>query len=138
MDNPGTDSATDGASSSAGEGGHELDQLVEHWLTLPDIAELLDLKVTLVRRLLQERQLVAVRRGPNNVLSVPAKLVGPQGPLPELSGTFTVLADSGYEGESALRWLFTPDDSITGGTPIDALLAGHKTEVRRRAQALAI
>jgi hypothetical protein len=134
VEDPVTETATD----PAGDPAQDLDQLVDEWLTLPDVAERLDLKVTLVRRLLQERQLVAVRRGANNVLSVPAKLVGPQGPLPELPGTLTVLADSGYEGESALRWLFTPDESITGGTPIDALLAGHKTEVRRRAQALAI
>ena len=35
-----------------------------------------------------------------------------------------------------MRWLFTPDDSLPG-TPADALRAGRKTEVRRRAQALA-
>ena len=116
----------------------DLDQLVDDWLTLPDIAERLDLKVTLVRRMLQERQLLAVRRGERNTLSVPARLIGPQGPLPELPGTLTVLADAGYEGEDALRWLFTPDETITGGSPVGALLAGHKTEVRRRAQALAI
>ena len=116
----------------------DLDQIVDEWLTLPDIAERLDLKVTLVRRLLQEGQLVAVRRGERNVLSVPARLLGPDGPLPELAGTLTVLADAGYEGADALRWLFTPDQSITGGSPVGALLAGHKTEVRRRAQALAI
>ena len=57
-------------------------------------------------------------------------------PLPELRGTLTVLMDSGYDDESALRWLFTPDESLPGA-PVDALLAGRKTEVRRRAQALA-
>lgn len=116
----------------------DLDQLVEEWLTLPDIAERLDTKIALVRRMLKERQLVAVRRGERRVLSVPTLLVGPQGPLPELAGTLSVLADSGLEGDDAVRWLFTPDDSITGGSPVGALLAGHKTEVRRRAQALAI
>ncbi len=116
----------------------DLDELVDEWLTLPDIAARLDLKVTLVRRLLQERQLIGVRRGERNVLSVPAALLGPQGPLPELPGTLTVLADAGYGDDEALRWLFTPDDSLAGGSPIGALRAGHKTEVRRRAQALAI
>lgn len=116
----------------------DVDSLVDEWLTVPDIAERLDIKLTLVRRMLQERQLLAVRRGDRNVLSVPALLLGPEGPLPELPGTLSVLADSGYEGNDALRWLFTPDDSIVGGSPIGALLAGHKTEVRRRAQALAI
>ena len=115
----------------------DLDQLVAEWLTLPDIAERLGLRVTLVRRLVQERQLVAVRRGERNVLSVPALLLGPDGLLPELPGTLSVLADSGLEGEAALRWLFTLDPTIAGGSPIGALQAGHKTEVRRRAQALA-
>jgi len=33
-----------------------------------------------------------------------------------------------------LRWLFTPDASLpVQGAPIDAILAGFKTEVRRRA-----
>lgn len=116
----------------------DLDRLVDEWLTLPDIAERLDLKVTLVRRMLQERLLIGVRRGERNILSVPAPLLGPDGPLPELAGTLTVLADSGYGDAAALRWLFTPDETITGGSPVKALLAGHKTEVRRRAQALAI
>lgn len=116
----------------------DLDDLVDDWLTLPEIAERLDLRVTLVRRMLQERQLLAVRRGENNALAVPAALLTREGPLPDLPGTLTVLADSGYEGEDAMRWLFTRDDTIVGGTPVGALLAGHKTEVRRRAQALAV
>jgi hypothetical protein len=114
----------------------DLDALVGDWLTLPDAAELLGLDVGKVRRLLQDRNLVAVRRGERNVLSVPAALVVDGAPLPELRGTLTVLADSGYDDEAAVRWLFTPDDSLPG-TPVDALRAGRKTEVRRRAQALA-
>lgn len=118
----------------------EIDDLVGNWLTLPDVAERLGLDVGKVRRLLQEGHLVAVRRGERNVLSVPAAFLvdgddGP-GPLPELRGTLSVLADSGYTDEDAVRWLFTPDESLPG-SPVDALLAGRKTEIRRRAQALA-
>jgi len=116
----------------------ELDALVGDWLTLPDVAERLDIGIMKVRGMVHDGQLIAVRRGERNILSVPAGLLGAEGLLPELPGTVTVLADAGYEGEDALRWLFTPDDSITGGSPIGALHAGHKTEVRRRAQALAI
>jgi hypothetical protein len=122
-----------------GAGGGELadlDQLVTEWLTLPDVAELLGLDIGKVRRLLQDRDLLATRRGERNVLSVPAALVLDGAPLPELRGTLTVLADSGYDADAAMRWLFTPDDSLPG-TPVDALRAGRKTEVRRRAQALA-
>ena len=114
----------------------DLDALVADWLTLPDVAEQIGLDVGKVRRLLQDRVIVGVRRGERNVLSVPAALIKDGAPLPELRGTFSVLADAGYDDEGALRWLFTPDDSLPG-TPIDALRAGHKTEIRRRAQALA-
>jgi hypothetical protein len=116
----------------------DLDTLVGSWLTLPDVAERLDTEVGKVRRMLQEGQLLAVRRGENNVLSVPERLLGPEGLLVHLPGTVTVLSDAGIRGEDAVRWLFTPDDSITGGSPVEALHSGHKTEVRRRAQALAL
>jgi excisionase family DNA binding protein len=115
----------------------DLDDLVDSWLTVPEVAERLGIDVGKVRRMLQEGQLLAVRRGENNVLSVPERLLGPEGLLVHLPGTVTVLADSGLSGDEAVRWLFTPDDSIAGGSPIEALHSGHKTEVRRRAQALA-
>jgi hypothetical protein len=114
----------------------DLDALVTDWFTIPDVAECLGLDVGKVRRLLQDRYLVGIRRGERNVLSVPSALIADGAPLPELRGTLIVLMDSGYDDESALRWLFTPDDSLPG-TPVDALRAGRKTEVRRRAQALA-
>jgi len=47
-----------------------------------------------------------------------------------------VLHDGGYEDEQALRWLFTPDDTLPG-RPIDALRENRGTEVKRRAQAMA-
>jgi hypothetical protein len=113
----------------------ELDRLVTSWLPLPDVAELLGLDVGRVRRLLQDRVLVAVRRGDRGVLCVPAELVTDGVPLPDLKGTLTVLSDCGYTDEEALRWLFTPDDSLPG-TPVSNLRSGRKTEVRRRAQAM--
>jgi hypothetical protein len=114
----------------------ELDDLVPAWLTLPDVAERLGIDVGRVRRLVQDRFLVAVRRGERHVLSVPEALLVEAEPMPDLRGTLTVLADAGFDDESALRWLFTADESLPG-TPIEALRVGRKTEVRRRAQALA-
>lgn len=113
-----------------------LESLVPEWLTVPDVAERLGLDVGKVRRLLQDGCLAGVRRGERNVLSVPAAFLADGVALPELRGTLTVLRDSGYDDASAIRWLFTPDDSLPG-TPVEALRAGRKTEVRRRAQALA-
>lgn len=114
----------------------ELDEVVPAWLTVPDVAEQLGIDVGKVRRLIEDGDLIAVRRGSPRVLSVPAALLLDDVPLPHLRGTLTVLSDSGYRDDAALRWLFTPDDSLQG-SPIEALRAGHKTEVRRRAQALA-
>lgn len=104
------------------------------WLTLPDLAEQLGVRIGEVRRMLEERQLVALRRGERKVLSVPAAFIGEHGPLPELPGTFTVLSDSGLSDEEIIEWMFALDDTLPGGpTPIDAIRAGFKTEVRRRA-----
>jgi excisionase family DNA binding protein len=116
---------------------NDLDRLVGPWLTLPEVAERLGVDVGRVRRLVQDRDLVAVRRGEPKVPSVPEWLLHEGQPVPELRGTLTVLADSGFDDVSALEWLSTPDDSLPG-TPIDALRLGRKTEIRRRAQALAL
>ena len=106
------------------------------WLPLPDAADALGVPVGKVRRLLQENGLMALRRGERKILSVPAELIRDGEPLPDLQGTLIVLRDAGYSDEEALRWLFTDDDYP--GCPVDALRSGvSKTEVRRRAQALA-
>ena len=116
---------------------NDLDALVETWLSLPDVAELIGLPVNKVRRLLDEGQLLAVRRGDPPVLSVPAAMFLDGQPLPELRGTLTVLSDCGFSAEESIRWLFTGDPSLPG-TPVEALREGRKTEIRRRAQALAL
>jgi hypothetical protein len=136
---PVADDLPDDAAPEAA-GPHELDELVEAWLTLPQVAERTGQELRTVRRMIQERQLVAVRRapGPGEPVErcVPAQLLMDGTPLLEIPGTITLLTDAGYTDEQALRWLFTPDDTLPG-SPIDALRRGHKTEVRRRAQALA-
>ena len=104
------------------------------WLTVPDIAERLGLRLSDVRQLITDRQILSLRIGPRHVISIPAKFVNEAGLLPELPGTFTVLRDSRMTDTEILRWLFTPDDTLpVPGAPMDALLAGFKTEVRRRA-----
>jgi hypothetical protein len=52
-----------------------------------------------------------------------------------LRGTIVVLGDAGFSDDEAIHWLLNPDDSL-GDTPIAALRAGRKAEVRRVAQAL--
>ncbi len=114
----------------------DLDALVGDWLTLPDVAERLDVVVTRVHNLVKDRRIVAVRRGERAVRSVPALFLTETGLVESVHGTLVLLHDAGYSEEESLRWLFTADESLPG-RPIDALRDGRKTEVRRRAQALA-
>ena len=112
----------------------DLEDLVGEWLTVPDIGERLGLRLSDVRQMIEDRLVLAVRLGPRNVVAVPAKFFNDEGPLPELPGTFAVLRDSRMSDAQILRWLFTPDAALpVPGAPMDALLAGFKTEVRRRA-----
>lgn len=113
------------------------DALVPAWLTLPDIAEKLDVEVTRIRQLVKEGQLIAVRRGEGRVLQVPADFIGEGRVVKGLVGTITLLKDDGFTDEEMLEWLFTPDDTLPG-TPAEALRENRGTEVKRRAQALAV
>jgi hypothetical protein len=104
------------------------------WLTVPDLVELLHLPQARVRRLFEERVLLAVRR--DGVLQVPADFIVDGHPMGELRGTLLVLHDAGFRDDEAVEWMLEVEDSL-GVAPIDALRAGRKTEVRRVAQALA-
>jgi hypothetical protein len=65
-----------------------------------------------------------------------------------LAGLLMVLHDGGYHDTEIVRWLFTPDpsltvtrdgtrDAISNARPVDALHAHQAREVLRRAQAMA-
>ena len=104
------------------------------WLTVPDIVELLGVPQGKVRRMIQDRVILAVRV--DGVLKVPASFFQGNEPLHELRGTLILLADDGYTDEEAMHWLLTEEENL-GIAPIEALRAGRKAEVRRIAQALA-
>lgn len=111
----------------------DLETLVGSWLPVPDVAERLGVPLSQVRRMLEERELLGHRVGERRVVAVPEQFLD-ETVLRHLRGTFTVLADGGMDDEEILRWLFTADSTLgAGGTPVDALRAGFKTEVRRRA-----
>jgi len=104
------------------------------WLTVPDLVELLGQTPSRIRKLIDDHHLLAARVG--GVLKVPAEFLRDGAPVPELHGTAIVLADAGFTDAEALEWLIAEDDSL-GTSPIAALRAGRKAEVRRVAQALA-
>lgn len=100
---------------------------------LPEVAARLALPVTRVHQLLRDGELVALRvdGGP---LSVPALLVGDEGPVKGLPGVIRLLRDARYSDAEIVDWLYRADQSLPG-TPIQALVENRGTEVKRRAQA---
>lgn len=104
------------------------------WLTMPDLVDRLGISPGRVHRLLEERVLLGTRR--DGVLVVPEDFLGEDGPLAELKGTVTLLGDAGFSDDEAIAWMLDEEPSL-GASPITALRAGRKAEVRRVAQALA-
>jgi excisionase family DNA binding protein len=102
-------------------------------LTVPDVAELLGVQVTKVRRLIEDRHLLATRV--DGVLRIPVDFFRDGHVLSELHGTFVLLHDVGFSDTEIFDWMFTQEESLKA-TPIEALRAGRKAEVRRVAQAL--
>ena len=64
------------------------------WLTIPDLVESLGIGVSKVRRLIEDRALLASRI--DGVWQVPELFLRDGEPLPELRGTLIVLGDSGF------------------------------------------
>jgi hypothetical protein len=114
---------------------------------LPVVADLLGVPVTKVHQQLREGHLVAVRRG-RDVLVPQIFFTNSGEVVKSLQGLLVVLHDGGYQETEILRWLFTPDPSLTvtrdgirdalsNARPVDALHAHQAREVLRRAQAMA-
>lgn len=112
-----------------------VENVVSGWLSLPDVAEVLDVSVTKVHSLVKDGSLLAARVGERSIRCVPAAFFSDSKIVESLKGTITVLHDAGYDDEEAIVWLFTSDETLPG-SPIDALREGRKTEIRRRAGAL--
>ena len=114
---------------------------------LPAVADLLGVAVTKVHQQLRDGHLVAVRR--EGTVVVPKVFFDNTGHVVKsLAGLLVVLHDGGYHDTEIVRWLFTPDPSLTisrdGSTerqvnarPVDALHSHQAREVVRRAQAMA-
>ncbi|HVE99136.1 MAG TPA: Rv2175c family DNA-binding protein [Mycobacteriales bacterium] len=108
--------------------------LVPEWTTVPDAAEALGVEVTRVRQLIRDGAVLATRAPDDGPLSIPADFVRGGHVLKGLPGVITLLRDARYDDLEALRWLYTPDDTLPG-TPAQALVENRGTEVKRRAQA---
>ena len=95
--------------------------------------EVLDLNQSQVRRLIEDNVLAATRV--DGVLKVPADFIHEGEPLHSLQGTIVLLRDVGFESDELVQWLISDEESLKT-SPVVALKAGRKAEVRRIAQAL--
>ena len=111
------------------------DHTAHEWLSVPDVAEILGITPSQVRRLIEDRALLATSI--EGIVSVPRDFLQGSEPLAHLAGTVTVLIDGGFSEAEALWWLISPEETL-GVSPAQALAQGRKTEVRRVAQTLAI
>jgi hypothetical protein len=114
---------------------------------LSTVADLLGVPVTKVHQHLREGHLVGVRR--DGIVVVPKIFFDDTGHVVKsLHGLLVVLRDGGYRETEIMRWLFTPDPSLTirrdgapdkqtNARPVDALHSHQAREVARRAQAMA-
>ena len=104
------------------------------WLTMPDLVEVLGETLGRVHRLVDDHYLIGSRR--SGVFAVPEVFIVDGHPLPSLRGTVIALQDAGFTDDEAIDWLLADEETL-GRSPIAALLAGHKSEVRRIARTLA-
>ncbi len=119
----------------------------EHVYDLSAVARLLGIPVSKVAQQLRDGHLVAVRRA--GTVVVPKVFFDDDGHVVKsLPGLLMVLHDGGYGETEIVRWLFTPDPSLTisrdgaiepqaNARPVDALHSHQAREVIRRAQAMA-
>jgi hypothetical protein len=103
------------------------------WLPISAVAQRMGETPGRVRRLLDDRHLVAMRL--DGELKIPAEFLVDDHPLPSLRGTVIVLLDRGFSTDEVIEWMFAPEETM-GEAPIAVLRSGRKSEVRRVAQSL--
>jgi len=121
-------------SEAAEQGG--LDALVTEWLDWAEVAERLGVSVNKVRTMIREHDLAAAVPAGGRGQKVPAEMVQDGQVVKGLPGLLTIFHDAGWDDREAIEWIFT--DADLPGRPIDALRENRGSEVKRRAQAMAL
>ncbi|MGA9748673.1 MAG: Rv2175c family DNA-binding protein [Nocardioides sp.] len=114
-----------------------LNELVGEWFDWAQASDALHVSVSKVRQMIREHQLAAVVPVPGEGQKVPALMVMDGLVVKGVPGLLTVLHDGGYDDRAAISWLFTEDETLPG-RPIDALRENRGSEVKRRAQSMAL
>ncbi|MXG90813.1 Rv2175c family DNA-binding protein [Nocardioides flavescens] len=115
----------------------DLSTLVDTWLDWRQAADLLGVSEAKVRTMVREHELAAAVPVPGQGPRIPAAFFDDGGqPVKGLSGLITMLHDGRFDDREIIAWLFLDDD--LPGRPIDALRENRGSEVKRRAQAMAL
>jgi hypothetical protein len=114
----------------------DLATLVPEWLDWAATARALGVTVSRVRTMIRDHELAAAVPTPGAGQQVPAAFIQDGELVKGLSGLITMLHDGRYDDREIIAWLFTDDDYP--GRPIDALRENRGSEVKRRAQAIAL
>jgi excisionase family DNA binding protein len=115
----------------------DLSALVDEWLDWSEVARRLGVSEAKVRTMIRDHELAAAVPTPGAGPRVPADFLGEDGlPVKGLAGLLTVLHDGGYDDREIIAWLHL--DADLPGRPIDALRENRGSEVKRRAQAMAL
>ncbi len=115
----------------------DLNALIPDWLDWKAAAAELGVSVTRIRTLIREHHLAAAVPAAGAGQKIPAELFMEGEIVKGVPGLLTLFSDGGWDDREKLTWLFTPDDTLPG-RPIDALRENRGSEVKRRAQALAL
>ena len=115
----------------------DLSTLVDEWLDWSEAARRLGVTEAKVRTMVRDHELAAAVPEPGAGPRVPAGFIDADGfPVKGLAGLLTVLHDGGYDDREIIAWLHL--DLDLPGRPIDALRENRGSEVKRRAQAMAL
>lgn len=114
----------------------DLAALVESWIDWAGAASELGVSVASVRTMVRGHQLAQAVPIPGGGARIPADFLQDGAVVRGLPGLLTLLHDGGYDDREAIAWLFTDQD--LPGRPIDALRENRGSEVKRRAQAMAL
>lgn len=114
----------------------DLAALVPDWIEAAEAAALLQVTPAKVRTMIRDHELAAAVPRPGAGQQIPADLIQDGLPVKGLPGLLTMLHDGRYDDREIIAWLYT--DLDLPGRPIDALRENRGSEVKRRAQAMAL
>ncbi len=114
----------------------DLAVVVPEWLDWSQAAARLGVTPAKVRTMIRDHELAAAVPVPGGGPRIPAEFIDGDLVVKGLPGLLTLLHDAGFDDRESIAWIFL--DADLPGRPIDALRENRGSEVKRRAQALAL